>query len=237
MSRTKKSSNNEFKVETVVLKCFIRTLKDKHMFPLYLKGVGTNGIIHHLLKKRYKKRDTPFANLRSNKDVIITLHKISTDMAQRGQGRIDDPYEYVTMTVNHLLHFFVESVVKCDLMALGEEIYCRSCNQLFGDSIEEFEAQKEAAERQRLEQLRINAENLRKQMEEVARPLGHQRGERDQDGVWAWDGQGIALGGRPDNHGDAPQRPAWLDDNDDYHYGSDEDDDDGWIDLDDEYDD
>lgn len=232
MSKTKNSLSKDLKVETVVLKCFLRVLKDRHMFPLYLNCVGTEGIVRHLMKKKYKRHDTPFNNVHSNKDVITTLNRISTDMIQRGQSRMNDQYDYVTMTVNHLLHFFIEGVIKCDLMALGEEIYCRSCHILFGDDIEDFEAQKAAAEKQKLEELRLNAENLRKQMEEIAHPLG----QRGRDGVWDWDGQGIALGGRPDNN-DAPQRPAWLDDNDGYHFGPEEEYDDGWDDDDDDYDD
>ena len=56
-----------------------------------------------------------------------------------------DKYEHVTMTINHLLHFFMEAngVSMDKLCSLGEEIYGLSCNKLFGDTIEDLEKQEE----------------------------------------------------------------------------------------------
>lgn len=200
-SKVAKETRN-LDIERTVLKCFLRTLKDRQMFTLYLSGVGAGTLVKYLLKRRggYKERESPFSRVKSKEDVIMTLRDISKKMIESHHQPCNDEYDYVTMTVNHLLHYFIEGHYNCNLMELGEEVYCRSCNILFGDDIEDFE-------RQKMEQERIGneiKERMRSEMEAIA------KGKRNRDGSWEIDGQGVRLGGMPQEEGQ-PMRPAWLD--------------------------
>jgi hypothetical protein len=63
----------------------------------------------------------------------------------RGGIKNMDKYEHVTMTINHLLHYFIESngISMDKLCSLGEEIYGLSCFKLFGDSFEDTSKRQE----------------------------------------------------------------------------------------------
>ena len=136
-------------VELVVLKCFIRTIKSDGKYMLFRRGVSNTGIMKYLLKNYRPSSDNPFATSASNLEVASTLERITNDMAKssgkRGGIKDLDKYEHVTMTINHLLHFFMEAngVSMQKLCSMGEEIYSLSCNKLFGDTIEEIEKQQE----------------------------------------------------------------------------------------------
>jgi hypothetical protein len=60
---------------------------------------------------------------------------------KRGGAKDLDKYEHVTMTINHLLHFFMEAngIGMNTLCKMGEEIYNLSCNKLFGDTLEDLQ--------------------------------------------------------------------------------------------------
>lgn len=136
-------------IELVVLKCFIRTIKSDGKYMLYRRGVNNTGIMKYLLKNYRPSSDSPFASATSNLDVANTLEKITNDMVRsngkKGGVKDLDKYEHVTMTINHLLHFFMEAngVPMQKLCSMGEEIYGLSCNKLFGDTIEEVEKHQE----------------------------------------------------------------------------------------------
>ena len=142
----KKDKNN---IELVVFNCFIRTIKSDGKYLLFRRSVNNTGIMKALIKNNLCRSDNPFSTLSTTEDVVKTLERITNDMA-KGSGKKGgikdlDKYEHVTMTINHLLHFFMEAngVAMDKLCSLGEEIYNLSCNKLFGDSIEDLEKREE----------------------------------------------------------------------------------------------
>ena len=156
MSKNKKTiinslfGNDSKDIERVVLKCFLRIIKDNGSYMLYRRGVNNTGIMKALLKNRkYSSSDNPFSTASSTDEVVNILKRITNDMAKsngKKRGSKDlDRYEIVTMTINHLLHFFMETngIAMKRLCELGEEIYCMSCNRLFGDTMEDIEKQNE----------------------------------------------------------------------------------------------
>lgn len=157
MSKNKKSlnfnslfsKNSANDIERVVLKCFIRTLKDNGTYMLYRRNVNNTGIMKALLRRKNTYSDNPFSSASSTEDVISTLKRITNDMAKsngkKGGSKDLDKYEVVTMAINHLLHFFMETngIAMQKLCELGEEIYSMSCYKLFGDTIEDINKQNE----------------------------------------------------------------------------------------------
>ena len=142
----KKDKNN---IEFVVFNCFIRAIKSDGKYMLFRRSVNNTGIMKYLVKNPTRHSDNPFYASSSIEDVVRTLEKITNDMAKsngkKGGIKDLDKYEHVTMTINHLLHFFMEAngVAMDKLCSLGEEIYGLSCNKLFGDTIEDLEKQEE----------------------------------------------------------------------------------------------
>lgn len=141
-----KEANND--IEIVVLKCFLRVIKNEGKYMFFRRGINNSGIMKHLLKQYYRpSSDNPFLNCSSNAEIANTLHTISDQMAVHNGNKKGisglDRYEIVTMTINHLLHFFIEAngVPMEHLCQMGENIYSLSCNILFGDAIEDIEEQ------------------------------------------------------------------------------------------------
>jgi len=134
---------NKDSVEFIVLKCFIRTIKSDGKYMLYRCGVNNSGIMKALVKRKKQASDSPFLNSSSTEEVVDTLKDITNQMAKsngkKGGIKDLDKYEHVTMTINHLLHFFMESngISMEKLCSMGEKIYNLSCNKLFGDEIGE----------------------------------------------------------------------------------------------------
>lgn len=141
----KKDTNN---IELVVFNCFIRTIKTDGKYMMFRRGVRNKGIMNYLINGAIKSpRDpsNPFQTVSTTDEVIKTLVDITDKMA-KSNGKKNgikelDKYEHVTITINHLLHFFMETngLSMDKLCSLGEEIYSLSCNKLFGDTIEEVE--------------------------------------------------------------------------------------------------
>ena len=139
-----KTVNND--IETIVLKCFVRVIKDNGWYLFYRRSVQNTGVMKKLLNRQsYSSYDNPFTSCASTNDVIRTLVDITNKMTSNSSI---DKYEHVTMTINHLLHFFVEmnGVGMQKLCNLGEEIYALSCFHLFGDEIEDIEEHEEKVE-------------------------------------------------------------------------------------------
>ena len=144
------NANNDSNIERVVLRCFVRVIKDNGYYILYRRGVANTGVMKRLIKSN-SRSDNPFSTSTSTNDVIRSLSDITKKMLlSNGKGSVGDidRYEHVTMTINHLLHFFIEvsGVGMQTLCNLGEEIYALSCNKLFGDSIEDIEEHDEKIE-------------------------------------------------------------------------------------------
>lgn len=126
-------------IEDIVLKCFIRVIKDDGKYMLFRRGVNNEDCV---LKYFVKKVYGPFSSCKTSGDIANVLRGISNEMArnngiERGVNGMDK-YELVTMTINHLLHFFMEAngvPMQC-LTKLGESTYNMSCNLLFGDEMD-----------------------------------------------------------------------------------------------------
>lgn len=129
-------------IERVVLKCFVRVIKNRGKYMLYRKDLGANGLYKALFRKK-RSCDSPFASAENNEDVIKILAKITAQMegndSELAKRLSTDKYERITVTINHLLHFFMEAngVSMKNLCDMGEEIYCMSCKILYGDDYEE----------------------------------------------------------------------------------------------------
>ena len=135
---------NKKGIEFVVLEYFIRAMKSEGKYMLFRKGVRNTGFLKYLIKNDCVN-SSPFINNSSTLEVINTLEKITNDMSKNNgkKGGIKDldKYEHVTMTINHLLHFFLEptGMPMDKLCSIGEKIYNLSCNKLFGDTLEDLE--------------------------------------------------------------------------------------------------
>ena len=139
-------------IESVVFSYFVRAIKDDGKYMLFRRGLHNDGLIKALLRnnrRNYPTPDTPFSTASCVKDVVETLKRITNEMAKNNgnsNGAADlDRYEHVTMTINHLLHFFLEvNGVSIDkLCSLGEEIYGNSCYKLFGDDYDSLKEREE----------------------------------------------------------------------------------------------
>ncbi len=144
----KKDNTNN--IELVVFNYFIRVIKSKGRYLIFRRQVKNDGILKYLVK-RINSGSNPFSNLSTISDIVSELASITDNMAKSNnkKGGINglDRYERVTMAINHLLHFFMETanVSMKDMNNMGEEIYALSCNKLFGDSFEDLEAEQEEA--------------------------------------------------------------------------------------------
>ena len=105
------TTNNDSNIERVVLRCFVRVIKDNGYYILYRRGVANTGVMKRLIKSMGRP-DNPFSTSSSTGDVIRSLSDITKKMLMsNGKGSVNDidKYEHVTMTINHLLHFFIET--------------------------------------------------------------------------------------------------------------------------------
>ena len=119
----KKSKNN---IELVVFNFFIRAIKTDGKYMLFRRSVNNEGIMKAHIKNSLRRSDNPFSSSSSTGEIISILERITNDMA-KGNGKKGgikdlDKYEHVTMTINHLLHFFMEcnGVSMDKLCSLGE---------------------------------------------------------------------------------------------------------------------
>lgn len=140
-------------IENVVLLSFLRAIKDRNMLSLFTRRLNHNSFMRQIMAifpqkaAIIKQPEFPFSNCQDNDNIIQVLKSINSKRAGgKYGGNYGDKYDYVTMTINHLLHFFLESNLDMSkLSEIGEEIYEKSCNILFGDSYEDIQLQKEAA--------------------------------------------------------------------------------------------
>lgn len=253
-NKNKKVDNN---IETVVLKCFLRVLKNNDSYMFYRRCVNNTGIMKSLVKNQKRSSDNPFSSASSSEQVISTLKRITNDMAKsngkKGGANDLDKYEVVTMAINHLLHFFMETngVSMQRLCEFGEEIYSMSCYKLFGDTMEDLEKQSEdeLSSMTNLDQLRaklfqdfiVDLQNGKipssmnfddyvkskldsKKAKAISQSMPNMG---DQVGHMLGRGPEDGMGMRMDG------RPAWLDNAED-DYQEDEEPDDEWFDDDDQ---
>lgn len=153
-------------IESVVFSYFVRAIKDDGKYMLFRRGLHNDGLIGALLRNNKRicpTPETPFSTASCVKDVIETLKSITNEMAKsngNSNGAADlDRYEHVTMTINHLLHFFLEvNGVSIDkLCSLGEEIYGNSCYKLFGDDYDSLKEREEEEKAKIKNEEQVNA--------------------------------------------------------------------------------
>ena len=130
-------------IEIVVLNYFLRVIKSEGKYMFYRHRVRNNGLIGYLIGNKTPPLDCPFRDAASTNDVVKILKRLTKEMASKNGKKELDKYEHVTMTINHLLHYFVEcyGVGMEALCSMGEEIYNLSCNKLFGDTLEDIRKQ------------------------------------------------------------------------------------------------
>jgi len=224
-----KKKKDNVEIEVVVFNYFVRALKSDGKYMIFRQGVNNTGIMKFLVKKAHT-HDSPFSSLSTTKEIVETLRKITDDMA-RNNGNSNgvygmDKYEHVTMTINHLLHFFLESygLPMDKLCSLGEEIYNYSCHKLFGDTMEDLETQKaeninkvnsEAELMAKLFHNFVNERNSGKISKDVTFDMyakKHQNEFIKLNLPTEHDDVGHILGRGPEDIEDF-RRPRWLDDN------------------------
>lgn len=137
---TKEKDNS---IEIVVLNYFLRVIKSEGKYMFYRRRVRNNGLIGYLIGNKTPPLDCPFRDAASTNDVVKILKRLTKEMTSKNGKKELDKYEHVTMTINHLLHYFIEcyGVGMEVLCSMGEEIYNLSCNKLFGDTLEDLRKQ------------------------------------------------------------------------------------------------
>lgn len=124
-------SKQVYDIETIVGRCFIRIIKNHNNYPLF--------------KKRFlqiqNKDGNPFGQFYDYNSFIQNLSKVTQKEVRRESNR----YEFVTMMINHLLHYFLEKggIPPQRLNSYGQEIFDLSCYTAWGDEfIRDMEAMK-----------------------------------------------------------------------------------------------
>lgn len=126
---------NKKDVEAIVLNSFLRVIKDNKKYCSYVRGLHSTPLIRAIVG-RNKIVATPFSGEDATANVISKLKEITKQHAN-GVTLDSDQYEYVTMVVNHLLHFFLERSYSLPILTrIGEDVYDISCLRLFGDEVE-----------------------------------------------------------------------------------------------------
>lgn len=119
-------------IEKTIIEFFIREIKENNCYLMFRSGIREKGncAIFSNLMHSY---DTPLSNSKSINELSQNLKKLTEELIS--QHQIKNPsndYEYITITISHLLHYFIESngVGMSKLCSMGEEIYKNVCNRL-----------------------------------------------------------------------------------------------------------
>lgn len=150
-------------IEKTVIEYFIRAVKEHGYYTKFRASIQNSGVIGMLVQQTVRD-DNPFRKCRNIDDMANVLMQLTTGerhmhgeippdvmehMRERGMMQppiptINNKYDYITMEVNHLLHFFLEAngVHMKDLCRIGEEIYNMTCGTLYGDEFIQNQPQK-----------------------------------------------------------------------------------------------
>lgn len=120
-------------IEKTIIEYFIRMTKKHHLYYKFRSSVNGNGVFELFVKKK-RMHDSPLSLSKNIDELASALNKLTASMAGRMRKK-NDKYEYITMNINHLLHFFIEpyGVRMETLCLLGEEIFNLTCSTLYGD--------------------------------------------------------------------------------------------------------
>lgn len=121
-------------IEKTIIEYFIRVTKEHGYYITFRSGVINSGLMGLFIPNTNKRADNPLAISRNINELAMALEKFNDDFKGhlRDQG---DKYNNITMNINHLLHFFLESkgVKMEELCTIGEEIFNLTCTALYGD--------------------------------------------------------------------------------------------------------
>ena len=113
----------------IVCKCFLRVIKNHHLFPQF--------------KQSFKSFRIPsdYSNRFEKGNLIVTMdfinHVAENDYRHHRRDP-NDKYENITFIINTLLRFFVEKMIKdtknrIDIGMLGQEIFDLACYNIYGE--------------------------------------------------------------------------------------------------------
>lgn len=120
-------------IEKTVIEYFIRMTKKHHLYYKFRESVNGNGVFELFVRKK-RTHDNPLSLSKNIDELASALNKLTASMSRQMRKK-DDKYEYITMNINHLLHFCIEphGVRMETLCLLGEEIFNLTCSALYGD--------------------------------------------------------------------------------------------------------
>ncbi len=126
-------------IERIVGRYFIRVMKNHNKYDLFKKGFKT-------VANTSKGDSNPFGRCKDYSDMLVKLGKF-TEKDYEAHKREGTRYEFVTMMINHLLHFFCEKGCQMHpehLGKYGQEIFDLSCYAAFGQEfLEDMEVMKQ----------------------------------------------------------------------------------------------
>lgn len=121
-------------IEKTIIEYFIRVIKEHGYYIAFRSGVINSGLMGIFIPNTNKRADNPLAISRNINELAAALEKVNNEFKRHSQHQ-GDKYENITMNINHLLHFFLESrgVKMEELCVIGEEIFNLTCSTLYGD--------------------------------------------------------------------------------------------------------
>lgn len=121
-------------IEKTIIEYFIRVIKEHGYYIAFRSGVINSGLMGIFIPNTNKRADNPLAISRNINELAAALEKVNNEFKRHSQNQ-GGKYENITMNINHLLHFFLESrgVKMEELCVIGEEIFNLTCSTLYGD--------------------------------------------------------------------------------------------------------
>lgn len=116
-------------IEMTVLEYFLRVVKEHGYYVTFRKTFKKSCLIDA------KALANPFTECKKIEEIISTMQQISRHIPlEELFGR--QKYAYITMNINHLLHFFLErnGIKPKELCVIGEEIFNLVGHSLYGDN-------------------------------------------------------------------------------------------------------
>ena len=121
-------------IEKTIIEYFIRVIKEHGYYIAFRSGVINSGLMGIFIPNTNKRADNPLTISRNINELAAALEKVNNEFKRHSQNQ-GGKYENITMNINHLLHFFLESrgVKMEELCVIGEEIFNLTCSTLYGD--------------------------------------------------------------------------------------------------------
>lgn len=124
------------KIEEVVIKNFIRTVKDNGLLPLLMRHLRIGYPLIEFYKSRYGRSCTVssvFSTCKDTDDMAEIVRCLNKKLKLGNLDFENDDYAKVNMCINHLIHYNLERFINQNkVQEMGEKIYYESCMELFG---------------------------------------------------------------------------------------------------------